>query len=160
LLTDVPGKDGAGLAPAVTEIVRVCFERRPAVVVVDSAKALRDFADERAVRRMFYELSGRVAHTDSVLLFLGEYRDEEMQGDPEFSLADGIVQMVYEPYEPVDRRWLRVMKLRGSHQLGASTPSRSTGLESASTRAWSRLGRHGHRSAAGGSPAVSPHWTR
>jgi circadian clock protein KaiC len=122
LLTDAPGKDGAGLAPAVTEIVRVCFERRPAVVVVDSAKALRDFADERAVRRMFYELSGRVAHTDSVLLFLGEYRDEEMQGDPEFSLADGIVQMVYEPYEPVDRRWLRVMKLRGSHQLGGKHP--------------------------------------
>jgi len=122
LLTDAAATDGEGLAPAVTEIVRTCFEQRPAIVVVDSVKALRDFAGERAVRRMFYELSGRVAHTDSVLLFLGEYREEEMQGYPEFSLADGIVQLAYEPYEPVDRRWLRVMKLRGSNHLGGKHP--------------------------------------
>jgi circadian clock protein KaiC len=67
---------------------------------------------------MFYDLSGRVAHTDTVLLLLGEYSAEEMEGDPEFSLADGILQLAYVPHEPVDRRWLRVMKLRGSNHLG------------------------------------------
>lgn len=118
LLLDEAGKDGDALAPAVTEIVRTCFERRPSVVVIDSAKALRDFADAHAVRRMFYDLSGRVAHTDTVLLFLGEYAAEEMEGDPEFSLADGIVQLAYVPHEPVDRRWLRVLKLRGANHLG------------------------------------------
>jgi circadian clock protein KaiC len=117
LLLDAAERDGDALAPAVTEIVRTTFERKPCVVVIDSAKALRDFADAHAVRRMFYDLSGRVAHTDTVLLFLGEYSAEEMEGDPEFSLADGIVQLAYVPHEPVDRRWLRVLKLRGSHHL-------------------------------------------
>jgi circadian clock protein KaiC len=117
LLLDETERDGDALAPAVTEIVRTTFERKPCVVVIDSAKALRDFADAHAVRRMFYDLSGRVAHTDMVLLFLGEYSAEEMEGDPEFSLADGIVQLAYVPHEPVDRRWLRVLKLRGSHHL-------------------------------------------
>lgn len=118
MLLEEAGRDGDALAPAVTEIVRTTFERKPSVVVVDSAKALRDFADERAVRRMFYDLSGRVAHTDTVLLFLGEYAPEEMEGDPEFSLADGILQLAYVPHEPIDRRWLRVLKLRGADHRG------------------------------------------
>ena len=117
LLLDAAGNSGQALAPAVTEIARALFERRPSVVVVDSAKALRDFADEPAVRKVFYDLSGRVAHTDTVLLFLGEYAPEEMESGPEFSLADGIVQLAYVPHEPVDRRWLRVSKLRGANHL-------------------------------------------
>jgi circadian clock protein KaiC len=118
LLLDEAERDGDALAPAVTEIVRTTFDLKPCVVVIDSAKALRDFADAHAVRRMFYDLSGRVAHTDTVLLFLGEYSAEEMEGDPAFSLADGILQLAYAPHEPVDRRWLRVLKLRGSNHLG------------------------------------------
>jgi circadian clock protein KaiC len=53
-----------------------------------------------------------------VLLFLGEYTSEDLEGSPEFSLADGIIQLAYESVEPVDRRWLRVVKLRGSQHLG------------------------------------------
>jgi circadian clock protein KaiC len=118
LLLDEGGRDGERLGPAVSELVRACFERRPSVVVIDSAKALRDFADEHAVRRLFYDLSGRVAHTDTVLLFLGEYAPAEIESGPEFSLADGIVQLAYEQHEPLDRRWLRIVKLRGSNHLG------------------------------------------
>ena len=34
-----------------------------------------------------------------------------------FSLADGIIQLEYEAREPVDRRWLRIIKMRGGSQL-------------------------------------------
>ena len=112
------GDGDDALGPALNEVVRACFERQPSVVVLDSAKALRDFAAEGAGRRIFYELVGRVAHTDSLLLFLGEYSGDDLEGSPEFSLADGIVQLAYDPAEPVDRRWLRVTKLRGSNHLG------------------------------------------
>ncbi|HET7044016.1 MAG TPA: ATPase domain-containing protein [Gaiellaceae bacterium] len=118
LLVDEAGRDGDALGPALTELVRACFERQPSLVVLDSAKALRDFADEQAVRRLFYDLSGRVAHTETVLLFLGEYAPAEIESGPEFSLADGILQLAYEQHEPLDRRWLRVVKLRGSDHLG------------------------------------------
>ena len=36
---------------------------------------------------------------------------------PEFALADGILQLAYEPHEPLYRRWLRVVKMRGSSPL-------------------------------------------
>jgi circadian clock protein KaiC len=111
------GGSGSGLGPLVTEVVRTCFEHRPSVVVFDSAKALRDFGGEQAVRQLFYELSGMVAHTDTTLLFVGEYAAAELESDPEFYLADGLVQLAYEAYEPLDRRWLRVVKMRGAKHL-------------------------------------------
>lgn len=118
LLIVEEGKDGDPLGPMITEIVRVCFERKPCLVVIDSAKALRDFVEEGALRRVIYDLAGKVAHSESVVLFLGEYAAEEIEGSAEFSLADGIVYLAYEAHEPVDRRWLRVTKLRGADHLG------------------------------------------
>jgi circadian clock protein KaiC len=106
-----------GLEPVVSEVVRKCFETKPAVVVIDSAKALRDFVSEQELRTALYDLASRVAHTDAVLLMVGEYTPREIEGGVEFSLADGIVQLAYEPHEPVDRRWLRVVKLRGGDHL-------------------------------------------
>src|ERR1700674_2908684 len=106
-----------GLEPVVSEVVRKCFETRPAVVVIDSAKALRDFVSEHELRTGLYGLASRVAHTEALLLLVGEYTPGEIEGGVEFSLADGIVQLAYEPHEPVDRRWLRVVKLRGGDHL-------------------------------------------
>jgi circadian clock protein KaiC len=105
-----------GLEPLVSEIVRKTLEEEPAVVVVDSSKMLRDFADERQLRSALYNLTSRIAHTDTVLLLVGEYTAEELAGGIEFSLADGILYLEYQAREPVDRRSLRVMKLRGSSQ--------------------------------------------
>ncbi|HEX7083792.1 MAG TPA: ATPase domain-containing protein [Gaiellaceae bacterium] len=118
LLLEEEGKDADPLGPMITEIVRVCFERKPSLIVIDSGKVLRDFVDEGALRRVIYDLAGKVAHSDSVVLFLGEYAPEEIERSPEFSLADGILYLAYEAHEPVDRRWLRVTKLRGANHLG------------------------------------------
>jgi circadian clock protein KaiC len=104
-------------ASVIAEVVRKCFESRPCVVVIDSARALRDFVDEPPLRTGLHELAARVAYTGAVLLFVGEYTLEERQSSSEFALADGIVELAYEPHEPVDRRWLRVMKMRGAEHL-------------------------------------------
>jgi circadian clock protein KaiC len=111
-----------GLGPLVSEIVRKTLDEEPAVVVVDSAKMLRDFAAERELRGALYDLTGRFAETRTVLLLVGEYTDEELGSGIEFSLADGIIQLEYEEREPVDRRTLRVVKMRG----GSSVPGRHT----------------------------------
>ena len=111
-----------GLGPLVSEIVRKTLDEEPAIVVVDSAKMLRDFADERELRAALYDLTGRFAETRTVLLLVGEYTAEELGGGIEFSLADGIIQLEYEVREPVDRRTLRVVKMRG----GSSVPGRHT----------------------------------
>jgi circadian clock protein KaiC len=106
-----------GLESLVYEVVRMCFEARPAVVVIDSAKALGDFASQHELRTALYGLASRVAHTQALLLLVGEYTSHEIESGAEFSLADGIIQLAYEPHEPVDRRWLRVVKLRGGGHL-------------------------------------------
>jgi circadian clock protein KaiC len=110
-------EDGGGLDSVVSEVVDKCFETQPAVVVIDTAKALRVFADDQALRAAYYELASRVGHTETVLILVGEYSPEEVESSVEFALADGIIQLAYEPYEPVDRRWLRVVKLRGANHL-------------------------------------------
>jgi circadian clock protein KaiC len=110
------------LAPLVTEVVRKTIDEEPSLVVIDSAKALRDFTSERELRLAFYDLTSRVAHTDAALLLLGEYEPGEIEGGVEFSLADSIIQLSYESREPVDRRWLRVVKMRGTqHREGKHT---------------------------------------
>ena len=106
-----------GLAGLVSEIVRKTLEEEPSVVVVDSAKMLGDFADRQELRRALFDLTGRFARTGTVLLLVGEYAPEELRRDVVFSLADGIIQLEYEAREPVDRRWLRVIKMRGGSQL-------------------------------------------
>ena len=118
ILLEERGSDETPLGRVITEVVRVCFEDKPVLVVIDSAKALRDFVDPAALRQVIYDLAGKVAHSNTVLLFVGEYSPEELGSSAEFSLADGIVELAYEAREPVDRRWLRVRKLRGAAPLG------------------------------------------
>jgi circadian clock protein KaiC len=116
-----PEREG-GLDPLVSEVVRKILDEEPMIVVIDSTKMLRDFADERELRAALYDLTSRVAHTDTVLLLVGEYTPEEIASGIEFSLADGIIQLQYQAREPVDRRSLRITKERGTSQRpGAHT---------------------------------------
>jgi circadian clock protein KaiC len=110
---DRPGR----MEPLVDEVARKTMDEQPVVVVIDSAKALRDFTGDRELRMAFYDLTSRLAHTDAALLLIGEYTPAEMAADVEFALADTIIQLTYEPREPIDRRWLRVLKMRGTNHL-------------------------------------------
>jgi circadian clock protein KaiC len=106
----------------VAEVVRKVFDDHPVLVVIDSVKMLRDFVSGSRLRTALYDLTSRVAHSGAVLLLLGEYGAKEMRTGVEFSLADGIIQLAYEPRQPVDRRWLRVVKMRGGgHREGKHT---------------------------------------
>jgi circadian clock protein KaiC len=108
-----------GLQAMVAEVVRQATEVHCALVVIDSVKMLRDFVNEHELRTALYDLNSRIAHTGAVLLLIGEYTPDEMDSGVEFSLADGIIQLTYQPREPVDRRWLRITKMRGgNHRAG------------------------------------------
>jgi circadian clock protein KaiC len=118
----VRGQEDGGLERVFGEVIRKAMAEEPAVVVLDSAKALRDFTDERRMREALYDLTSRLGHTDTVLMLVGEYTPADVQTGAEFSLADCIIHLEYEPREPVDRRWLRVVKMRGSrHREGKHT---------------------------------------
>jgi len=105
------------MSAVTTEVVRQAFESRPSVIVIDSSKALHE-SEGPGFRRAVYELASRVAHTDAVLILVGEYDEEDMRTAAEFAVADAIVFLANESAGYKDRRWLRIAKLRGSDYLG------------------------------------------
>jgi circadian clock protein KaiC len=114
-VADLASGDG-GIAAVSDEIVRKAFADRPAVIVLDSSKALAEVGGE-GYREAVYNLASRVALTGALLLLVGEYTPAQIEESPEFAVADGIVQIANESRGPVDLRWLRVLKLRGADPL-------------------------------------------
>lgn len=108
---------GRDFQEAADELLRAAVQRSPSVIVIDSSKALHGLVPEAHLRRTFYELASRVGHTPTVLLLVGEYTDAEIEESPEFAVADGIVQLGSQSRGLADRRWMRVLKMRGSANL-------------------------------------------
>ncbi len=112
-----PEDASVGIGAALEEIVTRVFEEKPSVVVIDSSKALRDFAKPERLRDLMFEFAGKVAHSGTVLIFVGEYSEEDFARLPEFAIADGIIYLANRAQGASDRRWLRVLKMRGSNYL-------------------------------------------
>ena len=131
-LAELMGPDQAGgFGAAGDEILRHSFESKPSVIVIDSSKALHDVIDADSFRRAIYDLASKVSYTNAVLILVGEYSPEETRSEPEFAVADGIVQLENEAHGPIDRRSLRVLKMRGAESVAGQHSFRisSTGFE-------------------------------
>ena len=77
-----------GLPAASDRIDLLIKEHRPGVVVIDSFKALKAFADgEAAFRRFLHELAGRMTALAISSLWVGEYATEDAMVSPEFAVA-------------------------------------------------------------------------
>ena len=105
------------MEPVIAEVMRKALEAEPVIVAIDNTATLRDYADERELRRAFYDLSGQLAYAGVTLLLVGDYPVEDTQVGAEFALADTIVHLAYEAHDPVDRRWLRAVKVRHAKHL-------------------------------------------
>ncbi|MDX6600146.1 MAG: circadian clock protein KaiC, partial [Gaiellales bacterium] len=114
-----PQEQGTALEALVEEVVRASVVEERSVIVIDGIKALRDFArvDGFGFRGVSYDLASKVAHSNAILLFVGEYTAEEVAYAPEFAVADGILYLADETFGRFDQRWLRILKLRGADFL-------------------------------------------
>lgn len=109
--------NGDGLTAVVDQLVDDVYEHRPCVVVLDSSKALSQFADPEHLRQVVFELAGKISHSGTTLVMVGEYTGEDYDRAPEFAVADVIIELSNEGVGSSNRRWLRVHKLRGSSFL-------------------------------------------
>ncbi|MCU0490350.1 MAG: AAA family ATPase [Chloroflexaceae bacterium] len=101
-----------GLLGRLDELVR---QHRPAILVIDSFKALRDLIHEPFAFRAFtLDLAARMATWEVTAVLVGEYSDDDLRGEPEFAIADGIIYLYGTEEAERQKRFLRVMKLRGS----------------------------------------------
>ena len=90
-------------------------EREPALVVIDSFRAIRDLlpGGDPEVRTFTYRLSVSLAAMGATSLLLGAYTESESAQLPEFAVADGIIYLGSERNELAMTRELQVLKLRG-----------------------------------------------
>ena len=87
----------------------------PKIIVIDSFKALHDVSNSIAeMRRAIYEISGVLAAYETTVFLVGEYSEEQARVQPEFAVADAIVQFFRHEKSNRDERFMRVLKLRGS----------------------------------------------
>jgi len=104
-----------GAAAALDEITARVEREAPAIVVVDSFKALRDsLGDATAVRTFVYDLAVHSASWGAASLLVGEYTEPEIAQNPEFAIADGILRFTHQRHELTAVREVEILKLRGA----------------------------------------------
>ena len=104
-----------GLPGVLTRITHLLQQRRPAVVVIDSFKALRAYQrDEGDFRRFLHHLAGVLSAMPVTSFWVGEYDADSASEAPEFAVADAILSLSTDRTAEREIRVLQVLKLRGS----------------------------------------------
>ena len=118
-----------GVLARVTELIK---ERRPGLIMIDSFKALQDYAtDAQASRRFLHDLAGRLSAMPITSFWIGEYDAADASDASEFAVADAILSLGTDRIAERETRVFQVLKLRGSGFLSGKHSFRlsSQGLE-------------------------------
>ena len=121
-----------GIAALVPHLREAIHTQSPALIVIDSFKALHDLsATATEMRQLVHELTGLLTAYDTTAFLIGEYHQEDIRHHPEFAVADGVVELSRRPLGTRDERFFRVLKLRGSRYREGAHAFRisSAGLE-------------------------------
>jgi circadian clock protein KaiC len=96
------------------EITRRVEREEPAVVVIDSFKAVREIIPTSGVRTFVYDLAVHMAGWGAATLLVGEYSEAEIANNSEFAIADGIIRLVNRHQDLTAVREVEILKLRGA----------------------------------------------
>lgn len=108
-------QNGEHLLHVIEDLV---MTHQPALLVIDSFKAIHDLSDSQAeLRRALYRLAASLATIECTAVLVGEYTDKELVSTPESTIVDGIVQLKRKPKGMPPCQYLQVHKLRGSDYL-------------------------------------------
>jgi circadian clock protein KaiC len=105
-----------GVEATLKEITDRVEREEPAIVVIDSFKAIRDIVGDSsaAVRTFVYDLAVHTTTWGATSLFVGEYGEAEIADYSEFAIADGILRFINRRDDLTSVREVEILKLRGS----------------------------------------------
>jgi circadian clock protein KaiC len=107
-----------GIAAVVPRLKEAILEHRPKMIVIDSFKAIHDLSTSIAeMRRMLFEMAGLLTAFETTAFLIGEYATDQVAAYPEFAVADSMLDLTRRKGGTRDERFIRVLKLRGSHYL-------------------------------------------
>ena len=116
-----------GLGGVLQRIDALVKQHQPGVVIIDSFKALRTFADGDAeFRRFLHDLAGVLSVLAVSSLWVGEYELDAATTSPEFAVADAVIALETKRTAERSIRSLSVRKLRGSDFLSGDHVYRIT----------------------------------
>lgn len=108
-----------GFEETLNFIVDTVRSEKADLVVIDSFRGLKHVLEISARDRgAIFDLAARLSIMGCTSLLIGEYTPQEALTDPEFAIADGIINLWYATEGAQDRRTLRIAKMRGVRYLG------------------------------------------
>jgi circadian clock protein KaiC len=95
----------------------------PDLLVIDSFKVFHNFSiSTEELTRLFSDLATFLSELAVTSLWVGEYTSREMGELPEFVIVDGIIELYLASVDVRERRYLKVLKMRGSGYFGGEHP--------------------------------------
>lgn len=108
-----------GLQETLNFIVDTVRSEKADLVVVDSFRGLKHVLEAgMRDRGAIFDLAAQLSILGCTSILVGEYTPLEIQTDPEFAIADGIINLRHATEGVQERRTLRVSKMRGVRYLG------------------------------------------
>lgn len=103
----------------VQEGINLLFEHvkrvKPTFVVIDSFKVFEELAKSREQLRKFtYELIVNLMAWECTTLLLGEFNAQDIDTNPLFSIADGVIRVSVRQESGEEQRFIQVVKMRGT----------------------------------------------
>lgn len=108
-----------GPAQALVLIDELLKEHQPRLIVVDTVRTIAEMIPSLTdLREFLLDLSLRLATWGCTALLLGEYCEEEIELRPESAIADGILYLSGTEERSLQKRYMRILKMRGTDFLG------------------------------------------
>lgn len=113
-----------GVDATINYIMDVARSARADVLIIDSYLGLKQLFQSLGPqgRNLMFTLSNRLSLLAVTTILLGEYQYDDIRVEPEFAVADAIIELTYSLYELQRRRYLTVIKMRGKPFLEGLHP--------------------------------------
>jgi circadian clock protein KaiC len=107
---------GSGLEKAVQALLENLKRFSPAFVVIDSFKAFEDLShSDENLRKFSYEVAVQLMSWETTALLLGEFNQKDIETNPLFSIADGLLRLTDRSESGEQQRFIQVCKMRGTN---------------------------------------------
>lgn len=108
-----------GPSQALITVTDLLKKHQPDLVIIDTIKTIADMiVSLTEFREFLLDLSLRLTTWGSTTLLLGEYSEEDIEIRPESAIADGIVYLSGTEEKRQQKRYLRILKMRGTNYAG------------------------------------------
>jgi len=112
-----------GLTEAIDVAIGYVKEYNPAIIAIDSFKAIHDLAQSASEVRSFgYDLAVKLSTWECTSFLVGEYTEEEIQKEPIFAIADGVISLTNDIQGMQRVRQLEIRKMRGGACFSGKHP--------------------------------------